>query len=182
MERYRIHPDAAVYFVTYSIIEWLPVFISEAACRIVTDSLEYCRQHKALCINAYVIMPTHMHAIFFDRDFDSVRLNASLADFRKFTGRSLSDYCERHAPRCFAETLKNAATADRHRRFWQPSRHSEAIESEPFWQQKIDYLHDNPRRKGLVQMPEQWRFSSAGFYASNGKEQCDVEIAVIDWR
>ena len=27
MERYRIQPEAAVYFVTYSIVEWLPVFI-----------------------------------------------------------------------------------------------------------------------------------------------------------
>ena len=31
MERYRIQPDVAVYFVTYSVIEWLPVFISESA-------------------------------------------------------------------------------------------------------------------------------------------------------
>jgi REP element-mobilizing transposase RayT len=182
MERYRIHPDAAVYFVIYSIIEWLPVFVSQTSCRIVSDSLNYCRQHKALCTSAFVIMPTHMHAIFFDRDFDNVRLSSSLADFRKFTGRSLSDYCEKHSPRCFAETLRGAATADRNRRFWQPSRHPEAIESESFCRQKMDYLHDNPRRKGLVQSPEHWRYSSAGFYVSQGAQPCDVDIAVIDWR
>ena len=44
MERYRIHPDAAVYFVTYSVVEWLPVFIREATCKIVTDSLTFCHQ------------------------------------------------------------------------------------------------------------------------------------------
>ncbi len=37
MERYRIHPEAAVYFLTYSIVEWLPVFIREATCKIVVD-------------------------------------------------------------------------------------------------------------------------------------------------
>jgi hypothetical protein len=29
MERYRIQPEAAVYFVTYSVVEWLPVFVFE---------------------------------------------------------------------------------------------------------------------------------------------------------
>jgi hypothetical protein len=37
MERYRIQSEAAVYFVTYSIVEWLPVFIREATCKIVTE-------------------------------------------------------------------------------------------------------------------------------------------------
>ncbi len=61
MERYRIQPDAAVYFVTYSIVEWLPIFVTEATFKIVTDSLTYCHRHKHLRINALVIMPTHMH-------------------------------------------------------------------------------------------------------------------------
>jgi len=181
MERYRIRPDAAVYFVAYSVVEWLPVFVSEVACRIVTDSLEHCRQHKGLHTNASVIMPTHMHAIFFDRDFDASRLVQSLADFRKFTGRSLSDFCSSQTPRCFAETLRSAAIADRARRFWQPSRHPEAIETEKFWRQKLDYLHENPCRKGLVMRAHYWRFSSAVYYVSDGQQECDVKIAALDW-
>ena len=181
MERYRIRPDAAVYFVTYSVVEWLPVFVSEAACRIVTDSLNYCDQHKGFCTNAFVIMPTHIHAIVFDHDFDSTRLVASLADFRKFTGRSLSDFCSCHMPKCFAETLRRAATSDRERRFWQPSRHPEAIETEKFWKQKLDYLHENPCRKGLVARAHYWRFSSATHYVSDGQEQFDLKIVALDW-
>jgi REP element-mobilizing transposase RayT len=181
MERYRIRPDAAVYFVTYSVVEWLPVFVSEAACRIVTDSLNFCHQNKRLCTNAVVILPTHMHAIVFDCAFDAARLTQSLADFRKFTGRSLSDFCGRNLPGCFAATLRNAATADRERRFWQPSRHPEAIRSEKFWKQKLDYLHENPCRKGMVLRAEHWRWSSAPYYVSDGKEACEVKISALDW-
>ncbi len=47
-ERFRIVDDAHVYFVTNSVVEWLPVFISEAACRIVTDSLNFCYENKEL--------------------------------------------------------------------------------------------------------------------------------------
>ena len=181
MERYRIHREAAVYFVTYSVVDWLPVFVSEAACRIITDSLNYCHENKGLCINAYVIMPTHMHAIVFDKDYQSDRLVQSLADFRKFTGRSLCDFCGNHAPKCFSDTLRASATADRERRFWQPSRHPETIETERFWQQKLDYLHLNPCRKGLVLQARYWRFSSAAYYVSDGRESCDVRISALDW-
>ena len=181
MERYRLCPDAAVYFVTYSIVEWLPVFVSDAACRIVTDSLNFCHHQKALRTSAYVIMPTHLHAVFLDADFDTDHLGRSLADFRKFTGRQLCDYTAAHMPACFRETLRQAAIADRQRRFWQPSRHPEAVNSEWFWEQKLDYLHENPCRKGLVSRADHWRFSSAGFYLSDGQQPSEVILSAIAW-
>jgi REP element-mobilizing transposase RayT len=181
METYRIRPDASVYYLTYSVVAWLPVFVSEESCKIVTESLTFCHREKQLRINAYVIMPTHLHLIVFDGGFDTERLVRSLADFRKYTGRQLSDYCIRHGPKCFLETLRDQAIADRERRFWQPSRHPEAIQGEHFWQQKLDYLHDNPRRKGLVRNPEHWRFSSAAWYMSDGVESVDVPLTAIEW-
>src|SRR5262245_46355536 len=126
MERYQIRPDAAVYYLTYSVVEWLPVFITEATFGIVTQSLTFCHRQKHLRINAFVIMPTHLHMIVFDADFDNERLAATLTDFRKFTGRQLCDYCTSHFSRCFAETLREQAADDRERRLWQPSRHPEA--------------------------------------------------------
>jgi putative transposase len=181
MERYRIQPEAAVYYVTYSVVEWLPVFVTEATFRIATESLAFCHHEKHLRINAYVIMPTHLHMIVFDAHFDNERLMRALADFRKFTGRRLSDYCCSHFPICFGDVLREQATADRERRFWQPSRHPMAIEREAFWQQKLDYLHDNPRRKGLVRSPADWRWSSAGWYFSDGKAETEVPLTPIMW-
>jgi putative transposase len=81
MERYRIVADVGLYYVTFTIVEWLPVFIDEAACRIVTDSLNFCIRKKCLGVNAYVIMPTHFHAIVFDIEFNSERLKHSVPSF-----------------------------------------------------------------------------------------------------
>ena len=181
MERYRITDEASVYFLTYSVVEWLPVFIQESTCRVITDSLTYCHNYKSLRINAFVIMPTHIHLIAFDAAFDSQRLANTLTDFRKFTGRQLCDYCERNMPSCFRATFRDEATADRARRFWQPSRHPVAITSEPFWATKRDYLHDNPCRKGLVRSPREWRFSSAAWYESEGQDKADVPLTEIEW-
>ncbi len=54
---------------------------------------------------------------------------------------------------------------DRQFQFWQEGSHPERITSLEMLQQKIDYVHFNPVRRGYVDMPEHWRYSSARDYA-----------------
>jgi REP element-mobilizing transposase RayT len=179
MERYRIVEDVGLYFVTFSVVDWLPVFTHETACKVITDSMNFCIQQKCLRINAYVIMPTHLHAILFDVEFDSNRLKHTLDDLRKFTGRQLWDYSAQHLPKCFTEEFHRQAGEDRQRRFWQPTQHPVGISSEKFWKQKMDYVHRNPCRKGLVLRPEDWRFSWALYWETGEKN--DVELSEVGW-
>lgn len=179
MERYRIVPGVGLYYVTFTVVEWLPVFLDERPCKIITDSLNFCIQNKFLRVNAYVIMPTHLHAILFDIDFQAERLKQTLDDMRKFTGRQLLDHSVKHLPKCFTEEFQENAGKDRERRFWQLTRHPVGITSEKFWKQKIDYLHHNPCRKGLVLNPEEWRFSSARYWLT--RERNDVELSDVGW-
>ena len=181
MERYRFHADGSVFFVTFSIVEWLPLFVSERACKIVTESFNFCHRQKGLRINAYVIMPTHLHAIVFHETFDASPLETTLVDFRKYTGRQLCEFADSHSPGCFSTTMQNCAGEDRKRRCWQPSRHPVQIETESFWRTKFDYLHDNPRRKGFVQRPEYWRFSSASHWADGPDVHNDVVLTALEW-
>ena len=69
MERFQIYDDTPLYYLTFTAVHWLPVFVTEESCLIITESLNYCHQHKGLRINAFVIMPTHLHLILFDKDF-----------------------------------------------------------------------------------------------------------------
>jgi REP element-mobilizing transposase RayT len=179
MERYGIHPDAALYFCTFSVVDWLPIFVSERPCQIIVDSLCFCHEQKHLGVDAFVIMPTHLHLIVFDREWVTERLQQTLTDFRKFTGRRLAEFCREVMPGCFETALSAAAGDDREHQFWQPTRHPEAITSEKFHNQKRDYLHDNPRRKGLVLHPAHWRWSSARWYET--REDCGVPITPVMW-
>ena len=179
MPGYQIIEGHDLYFVTLTIVEWLPVFISEDACSIVTNSLNFCHNQKHLRINAYVIMPSHVHAILFDEAFDSGRLQRTLADFRKFTGRQLTEYCDSNLPACFVETLRSAAGKDRRHRFWQGGVHPEAIHTRAFWRQKLDYIHDNPCQKGMVREAPHWRFSSAAYWLDEGESE--VSLTPLDW-
>ena len=162
-------------------MDWLPIFVSEAACKIVTQSLNFCHHQKGLQINAYVIMPTHMHAILFHSSFQAKALEQVVTDMRKFTGRQLADFCPEHMPACFQSVLMERAGGDRERRLWQPTRHPVQIETLGFWQAKIDYLHHNPLRKGLVREAEHRRFSSASYRASGCKIENDVALSAVEW-
>ena len=179
MERYRIRPDTAVYFCTFSVVDWLPVFISERPCQIILDSLRFCHEQKQLGVDAFVIMPTHLHLIVFDREWNTERLQQTLTDFRKFTGRRLVEFCGEATPACFSAALAAAAGDNRSHRFWQATRHPGAITSEKFHNQKRDYLHDNPRRKGLVLLQTHWRWSSARWYET--REDCGMPITPVRW-
>ncbi len=61
--RYRVNDSARAHFVTCTVVEWLPVFTTAARCDILIDSLAFCREHKGLRINGWVIMDNHFHAI-----------------------------------------------------------------------------------------------------------------------
>jgi REP element-mobilizing transposase RayT len=162
-------------------MQWLPIFVSEEPCLILTESMNHCHREKGLRINAFVIMPTHIHLIVTDVEFDVQRLRHTLTSLRKYTGQRLADYCEQTMPAAFGQTLRSTRRTDRARQFWQQSRHPEAIWSRKFWQTKIDYLHDNPRRKGLVHDATHWRFSSAAYWLWDPPGPCDVVLTSVEF-
>ncbi len=51
-ERHCFHSDGALFYVSFSLVDWLPIFVSEEACKIVTESLNFCRCLKGLRVNA----------------------------------------------------------------------------------------------------------------------------------
>ena len=86
---YRVFKDDNyAYFVTCTIVDWLPVFTAEPYCQIILDSLAFIREHKATQLNAYVLMPTHLHAILWPAK--GVFLSDILRDFKRHTSKAIS--------------------------------------------------------------------------------------------
>ena len=177
MDGYKFHEDVFVYFITFTITDWLPVFISPEPIKIIADSLEFSINKRHLRVNAYVIMPNHIHMIVFDAQFDNLRLKQTLVNFRKFTGHRLADYIDSHLSRSLSSVIQAKNITDRARQVWQPGWHAEGIVGDRFWEQKINYLHMNPVRKGFVLLPEHWRYSSARYW-QNG-ENGDIPLMDI---
>jgi putative transposase len=129
-----------------------------ARCDILVNALEYCRQHKGLKLYAWVILDTHFHAIA------APELARVLADLKRHTARRLLEQLE--AERCdwLLRQLRHerapTKTESVHQ-VWQEGSHPQAIMSGEMMLQKLEYLHNNPVKRGLVASPEHWRYSSA---------------------
>jgi putative transposase len=84
-------------------------------------------------------------------------------------------FVRQHAP-AFLERLKDAQpNGEVHYRFWQRGGGYDRNVTEPATlRQMIDYIHNNPVRRGLVREPTEWIWSSARFYA--GQEQVPIRM------
>jgi len=179
MDRYKLINGIYVYFVTFTVTEWLPVFVKPEPIEIFLNSMIFCINHKELRINSFVIMPNHIHIILFNAHFDNNQLQKSITDLRKFTGNKLADYIDNNHLTSFAAIIRSKKIGDRIRQFWQPSWHAEGIVTEQFLKQKMDYIHMNPVRKGLVSEPEDWALSSAAYWLLG--KSCKIPLTPIEF-
>jgi REP element-mobilizing transposase RayT len=165
---YRIFSDQHYpYFVTWTLVEWVSLFDKASYRQIVLDSLAYLRTHKHTQLNAYVVMPTHLHAMLWP-DIDT-NLSDVTRDFKRFTSRQISNLAIRQNDNDFLAIFRNARKQNRAQdistfQVWQEGSHPEAIFSEKFARQKIDYIHLNPVRAGLVEYADECPYSSARAY------------------
>jgi REP element-mobilizing transposase RayT len=165
MSNWKILPGAEYYFITTTIVDWQIVFTTDLYHRIILNSMEHCIKNKGLHLHAYVIMPNHAHYILSTGVGKS--LSDIMRDFNTRTSREITSLLKREGKDNLQRIFRNAARLDgRGNSFkvWQEGFHPIALLTEPFLLQKLNYLHDNPVRKGYVERPEEWKYSSARNY------------------
>jgi REP element-mobilizing transposase RayT len=178
MDSFKFIEGVYAYYVTFTVVDWLPIFTNPEPVKLITDSLRFCIMGKYLRVYAYVIMPNHLHMVVFDGKFDNLRLQKTMAEFRKFTGHKLADYIDNNLPESFSRVIRSNLLNDRSRQVWMPGWHAEGLVSEAFLNQKVNYIHENPVRKGYVRVPEHWRYSSAEYWTNGIEGEIPISIVI----
>ncbi|MCI0361697.1 MAG: hypothetical protein L0211_24700 [Planctomycetaceae bacterium] len=88
--RYRIFETDYPYFMTWTIVGWLPVFTRNEAVDIIYDSWRYLQRERELLLFGYVILENHLHLIA-----SAPELPKAVKDSKSFTARSIVDLLER---------------------------------------------------------------------------------------
>ncbi|MTI88438.1 MAG: transposase [Balneolaceae bacterium] len=164
--RYKFHENYYPYFVTSSIVGGLPLFMNPALTDIILKAMSYMQEKNKVILNAYVIMPNHIHMIA-----EHSRLPVMLRRFKSYTARSIIDYLESHDKQWYIAQLKSRKIRnhrDSTHQVWQEGVHPKQLFTREMAMQKAEYIHYNPVTAGFVDSPTQWRCSSARNYA--GKE------------
>ena len=110
-------------------------------------------------IHAWVILDNHFHAIV-----SGPNLAGTLHDLRKFTARQILDQLEIEGRQWLLNQLAYFCAAHKTKsdhQVWQEGVHPQSIPSDEIMLQKLEYLHNNPVKRGWVTAPEHWVYSSA---------------------
>jgi len=144
--------NAGTYFLTLTVQRWYYLFDRYNRWRILADSILYCQHNKGLELNGYVFMLNHIHLIVTSPD-----VAGFLRDFKRFTSAKLKENLATTEP----SVLKLFVDTQGDYRFWMETNAPKKIENPAFYRQKLNYIHENPVRKGYVSRPEHWLWSSA---------------------
>jgi len=60
---YSINNPDGIYFVTFSVVNWIDIFVRQRYKDIIVESLKYCQENKGLEIFGWCLMSSHIHLI-----------------------------------------------------------------------------------------------------------------------
>ncbi len=173
--RYTFTQPDKPHFLTLTVLHWIPVFTRQNTVAILLDSLRWLME-KEFRLYAYVVLENHLHLLA-----QSPQLDKDIARFKAYTARLLIDYLKQRKVSTILDQLafyKKKHKSDRALQFWQEGSHPELVIDEDMMSQKVEYIHQNPVKRGYVDFPEHWRYSSARNYAGRKDSLLDV---TTDW-
>ena len=160
--RYRIWDSHYPHFMTATINNWLPIFTRPETVTIIFDYWRFLQQNGDFRLFGYVILENHLHMVA-----GSSNLSHDMQRFKSYTAKEILT-CLRvqGATRLLRllEHFKRPYKTESRYQVWEEGRHPQIIESEAVLIQKLEYIHQNPVKRGYVDLAEHWRYSSAGNY------------------
>jgi REP element-mobilizing transposase RayT len=161
--RYKILEGAEPHFLTCSIVAALPLFAQLPCAEAVLDAWRFLTERNRLALFGYVIMENHLHFIASAAD-----LRKELKAFKTYTARRMVEELEAAGALPLLRLLehhKAASKSESQHQVWQEGSHPQLIQGEDMFRQKLNYIHENPVRRGYVDEAVHWRYSSARDYA-----------------
>ena len=160
--RYKIFNTQSPFFLTMTVVDWLPIFADCEVAEIVLDSLRYIQKEKHVTLYAYVLMENHFHCFIHCDELGEV-----IQSFKSYTARAIIDYFIEQKNVFMLKKLRDNKLSHKKEskyQLWQEGSHPEEIICDEMMHQKIEYIHNNPLRRGYIEEPWHWRYSSARIY------------------
>lgn len=164
----RITNKSGTHFITFAVVGWVDVFTKQKYRDLLLESFRHCQRERGLIIHAWCLMSNHIHLIITAKNHDTSEI---MRDLKKFTSKNIIAAIENN-PRerrkdwmlkVFREHGEHNSRNQQFQ-FWQQELHPFEVFSNSVYGQKLNYIHDNPVKAGIVDKPESYMFSSARDY------------------
>ena len=155
----RIYGFGHLHFITFSCYRRLPLLGSARSRHLFVQVLRKVREQYSFKLVGYVVMPEHVHLLMSEP--------------------------ERGTPSTVLKTLKQSVsrqrpfggTEERLPQFWQRRFYDFNVWSRKKKIEKLAYMHANPLKRGLVENPMDWPWSSYAFYQGCGEVLIEIDPA-----
>jgi len=165
----RVYRKGACVFFTVVTGKRMRVLTTETTRAALRAAIQTTRQSLPFQINAWVLLPDHLHCVWTLPDNDS-DFSARWSMIKRLTSQTMMKHPDGHpgAPPS-ASQQKRKESGFWQRRFW-----DHVIRDEKDYCRHIDYLHWNPVKHGLVGQVRQWPYSSFHRHVAGG-------LYPLDW-
>src|SRR5208282_2135634 len=169
--RSRHFPPGQLQFITDSTYRRTRLFDSQRFRSSFVEVLGRLRQEMGFLLVGWVLMPEHYHLLFRPQPAEST--SAIMQALNKQTAQGILQTLRGHQQHAWCgKMLANlrlppTVHSDAQYRFWQRRFYPFNVYSEKKHLEKLDYMHNNPVSRKLVDSPDQWPWSSFRFYYLN---------------
>jgi putative transposase len=157
----RAHVPGGTFFFTLVTCGRAPFLCDEPARTLLRNCLSACRERHPFTIDAMVLLPDHLHAIWTlppqDADF-STRFSVVK---KSFTGQWLRQGGQE-------ADVTDSRKRNRRRGIWQRRFWEHTIRDQQDLTNHLNYIHYNPVKHGMASCPHAWPYSTFGQYVKNG--------------
>ena len=150
LKRYQGAQD--LHFITFSCYRRRPLLANPRAMHQFEVALEWSRRHYDFYVVGYVVMPEHVHLLISEPE------RGTLAS----------------AVQAIKQSVARRLIGD-NPHFWQARYYDFNVWTRKKRVEKLKYIHRNPVKRGLVEKPEDWRWSSFRNYATGEEGVVEVE-------
>ena len=181
MRGFQISRESQALYITVVTQNRLPVFRTDALKRIACQALDEARKSGGFLIFAYVIMIDHLHLITSQPNSAAEVLRY----VKGLTARRVIDYLKQNDFASSLAKLRHPEWKRKHSHsLWQQEKNVFPIFSERAFMQKVNYIHLNPVRAGLVEHPADYPWSSFRQWSGSAwdNEPLKVDVDQIKWR
>ena len=177
---FTISKDTPAYYITSVTNKRLPAFHKPQMKDLVCRALNEARTSAGLLLFAYVIMPDHFHLLVGTerKPSDCLRYVNGISSHR------VIEFLKENGYHSSLEKLQHQQGRNGYRySLWDHHPNLKSITDEDVFIQKINYIHQNPVRAGLVQDAKAYRWSSIRCWlrCMNEDEPLFVDLSEIRW-
>jgi putative transposase len=176
----RFNEPGHAHELTFSCYQRLPLLSRDRTRLWLAQAIDAARHRLQFDLWAYVFMPEHVHLLVYPRRPD-YRISSILWRIKQPVALRAVYFLAKHSSEWLARLSVKRADGRVERRFWQAGGGYDRNLMEPATVRLVmDYIHNNPVRRGLVGRPEEWAWSSAGQYIGQGTTELKVDATLTE--